>query len=207
MRPSLKYVKQHSGIVAGVDEAGRGPLAGPVVAAAAILNIKKIPKGINDSKQLNHEKREALYLEIIKHAQTGVGIANVSEIDSLNILGATKLAMRRALEALAVQVDVALVDGNQAPGFTCKTVTLVEGDAKCLFIASASIIAKVTRDRIMRELAEQHPGYGWETNMGYGTRAHYHGLAKHGVTPHHRRSFEPIRTLTSQLTLPLTAEG
>lgn len=207
MRPSLKYAKQYEGIVAGVDEAGRGPLAGPVVAAAAILNIKKIPKGIDDSKKLNHEKREALYTLITQQAQTAVGIASVGEIDELNILGATKLAMRRAVEALGVAVDVALVDGNQCPGLSCKTVTLVQGDAKCLFIASASIVAKVTRDRIMRELALEHPGYGWETNAGYGTREHYRGLASHGVTIHHRRSFEPIRTLTSQLTLPLVAEG
>lgn len=201
MRPSLAYAKQYEGIVAGVDEAGRGPLAGPVVAAAAVLNIKKIPRGINDSKQLTAEKRELLYARIIKHAHTAVGIATVAEIDTLNILGATKLAMRRAVAALPVTVDVALVDGNQAPGLTCKTVTLVEGDAKCLFIAAASIIAKVTRDRMMKELAREHPGYGWETNAGYGTRAHYDGLNRLGVTPHHRVSFEPIRVLTQQMTL------
>lgn len=203
MRPTLKYARQYEGVVAGVDEAGRGPLAGPVVAAATILNIKKIPKGINDSKQLDRSKRETLYASITQHAQYGVGIASVVEIDTLNILGATKLAMRRAVEALCVQVDVALVDGNQPPGLSCKTVTLVEGDAKCLFIAAASIIAKVTRDRLMHQLAAEHPGYGWETNAGYGTREHYRALNTLGVTPHHRRSFAPIRMLTDQLTLPL----
>jgi len=201
MRPTLKYVKQHSGIVCGVDEAGRGPLAGPVVAAAAVLNIKKIPKGINDSKQLKYEQREELYLKITQHAQVAVGISTVAEIDEFNILGATKLAMRRAVMALPLRVDVALVDGNQKPGLECHTVTIVEGDTKCLAIAAASIVAKVTRDRIMRELASQHPGYGWETNMGYGTRAHYDGLRTHGVTPHHRTSFEPIRVMTRQLVL------
>lgn len=207
MRPTLKYVQEHNGIVAGVDEAGRGPLAGPVVAAAAILDVKKIPKGINDSKQLSHAKREALYAQIIENTQYAVGIASVAEIDELNILGATKLAMRRAVAGLPLAIDVALVDGNQPPGLSCKTITIVEGDAKCLAIASASIIAKVTRDRIMKELAREHPGYGWETNMGYGTRAHYAGLQQYGITPHHRTSFEPVSSMVRQFALPLLAEG
>ena len=195
MPPTLHYINEHKGIIAGVDEAGRGPLAGPVVAAAVILDLTKIPSGINDSKKLSHAKREAMYAEIMRHAHAGVGMATVEEIDALNILGATKLAMRRAVAALPGAVDVALVDGNQCPGLDCKTITIVKGDAKCLAIASASIIAKVTRDRIMNELARQHPGYGWEKNAGYGTRAHYDGLQRLGITPHHRRSFEPIRSM------------
>jgi ribonuclease HII len=197
MPPNLQYEAQHSGIVVGIDEAGRGPWAGPVVAAAAVLNPAHIPAGINDSKQLSTAKREAVFGYIITHAQTGIGIASVEEIDALNILGATKLAMQRALTALPIKADVALVDGNRAPDLYCKTITLVGGDAKSLSIAAASIIAKVTRDRMMCELARAFPGYGWEKNAGYGTRAHQDGLAKLGVTPHHRTSFAPIRALLS----------
>lgn len=195
MRPTLKYVKQHEGVVAGVDEAGRGPLAGPVVAAAAILNIRKIPKGLNDSKQVTPEQREVLFSYLSQHAYTAVGIASVEEIDTHNIWGATKLAMHRAVASLPLNVDVALVDGNLCPGLACKTVTIVDGDAKCLAIAAASIVAKVTRDRIMRKLALDYPGYGWETNAGYGTKAHQHGLATLGVTPHHRRHFNRVKAI------------
>lgn len=195
MPPTLHYEAQHSGIIAGIDEAGRGPWAGPVVAAAAILDTNNIPRGIDDSKKLSSAKREALFDFIVQNAHTGVGIASVAEIDSLNILGATKLAMRRALEALPVRADVALVDGNRAPELYCKAVTLIGGDAKSLSIAAASIVAKVTRDRMMKELAREFPGYGWEKNAGYGTALHQAGLAQFGVTPHHRRSFAPIKLL------------
>jgi ribonuclease HII len=193
--PDLLLESSYSGLVAGVDEAGRGPWAGPVVAAAAILSSKHLPTGINDSKKLTAGKREALFAEIMANATIGVGHASVEEIDELNILGATKLAMRRAVEALGVTPVIALVDGNRAPALPCPVQTVIGGDAKSLSIAAASIIAKVTRDRIMTELAAKHPGYGWERNSGYGTAQHQKGLAELGVTEHHRKSFKPIRTL------------
>lgn len=178
-----------------MDEAGRGPLAGPVVAAAVIMPRKGVPRGIDDSKKLTRDLREALFERICKRACVGVGLASVEEIDSLNILGATKLAMRRAVEALSSQPDIVLVDGNQPPKLECRAVPVVGGDAISLSIAAASIVAKVTRDRLMAQLAAEHPGYGWERNAGYGTRLHYHGLQTLGITIHHRRSFGPIRAL------------
>lgn len=198
-RAVLKRLPQ--AIVAGVDEAGRGPLAGPVVAAAVILDLKKTPKelrqGLDDSKKLPRERREELYASLLGcgTAVIGVGQADVREIDSLNILNATYKAMGRAVDALGRMVTVALVDGNRAPPMTCDVQTIIEGDGKSLSIAAASIVAKVTRDRIMHDLALVHPGYGWETNVGYGTRAHYEGLSALGVTPHHRRSFAPVRAV------------
>ena len=198
-QPDLSIEATHSGIIAGVDEAGRGPWAGPVVAAAAILDPARLPTGINDSKKLSAAKRDALFDAIQNCARTGVGIASVEEIDALNILGATKLAMCRAVEALGVLPDIALVDGNRAPEkMRCRVQTVIGGDAKSLSIAAASIIAKVTRDRIMEQLAREYPGYGWEKNAGYGTAAHQAGLATFGVTPHHRQSFAPIRALLEQ---------
>ena len=193
--PDFSIELSFSGIIAGVDEAGRGPWAGPVVAAAVILDQKNIPAGINDSKKMTATKREQLYEIIIATYPTGVGMASVDEIDSMNILEATKLAMRRAIEQLSVIPDLALVDGNRAPILPCKVQTVIGGDAKSLSIAAASIIAKVTRDRLMCELAREFPGYGWERNAGYGTSLHQAGLASLGVTPHHRRSFAPIRAL------------
>ncbi len=193
--PDLSIESTYKGIVAGIDEAGRGPWAGPVVAGAVILPKGKLPPGINDSKKLPAAKREELFECIMAIATVGVGIASVEEIDTHNILGATKLAMRRAVEALGVLPVVALVDGNRAPELPCPAHTIVRGDAISLSIAAASIIAKVTRDRIMQQLASEFPGYGWETNAGYGTAAHQKGLAERGVTIHHRRSFAPIRAL------------
>ncbi len=193
--PNLSLEDTHGGIVAGVDEAGRGPWAGPVVAAAAILNPAQLPAGINDSKKLSAGKREALFGKILSCARTGVGIASVEEIDALNILGATMLAMRRALLALPVMPDIALIDGNRAPDMPCRVETVIGGDARSLSIAAASIIAKVTRDRMMAELAREFPHYGWEKNAGYGTAIHQKGLALHGITAHHRKSFAPIRVL------------
>ena len=192
--PSYRYEREAGGIVAGVDEAGRGPLAGPVVAAAVIIYPKRIT-GIDDSKKLTTETRETLFATIMKRAQVGVGIASVEEIDTFNILGATLLTMQRAVAALPTVPDVALIDGNKAPILTCRTQTIISGDALSLSIAAASIIAKVTRDRLMCELASQHPHYGWEKNAGYGTKLHQKALAEYGVTPHHRRSFAPIRAL------------
>jgi len=195
MPPDFSIESTYTGIIAGVDEAGRGPWAGPVVAAAAILDFANIPTGIDDSKKLSAEKRETLFAIITQSCDYGVGIASVEEIDGLNILGATKLAMRRAVEGLKTTPAIALVDGNSSPGLACKTKLVIGGDAKSLSIAAASIIAKVTRDRIMCELACEHPYYGWESNAGYGTKKHQDGLAKFGVTPHHRKSFRPIREL------------
>jgi ribonuclease HII len=194
-KPDFSLELSLSGIVAGVDEAGRGPWAGPVVAAAVILDYKHVPAGINDSKKLSAAKRDKLYDLIMASYQTGVGLATVEEIDAINILEATKLAMRRAIEQLPKVPDIALVDGNRAPSLPCKVQTVIGGDAKSLSIAAASIIAKVTRDRIMQQLATDFPGYGWERNAGYGTSQHQKGLAELGVTPHHRRSFAPIRIL------------
>lgn len=186
-------------IIAGVDEAGRGPLAGPVVAGAVILDLRKTPKalrdGLDDSKKLPRERREELYALLLScgTAVIGVGRAEVHEIDSFNILNATYLAMQRAVEALGHVVTLVLVDGNHAPKLACTVETIVGGDAKSLSIAAASIVAKVTRDRVMNEFALAHPGYGWETNVGYGTREHYDGINRLGVTPLHRRSFAPVR--------------
>lgn len=188
--------------VIGVDEAGRGPLAGPVVAAAVRLDFRRLPSGINDSKKLKPEARARLCEEITAAALCGVGEASVEEIDRINILHASMLAMQRAVEALHAThrctTHVALIDGNRAPALTCKTVTLIGGDARSLSIAAASIVAKVARDRRMAELHEEFPHYGWASNAGYGTAAHQAGLLTHGVTIHHRRSFAPIRLLLEQ---------
>ena len=191
-----RVLKTIAGPVCGVDEAGRGPLAGPVVAAAVILDRKRMPKGLNDSKQLSEEVREELYPQIMEMAvAVGVGEASVGEIDLVNIRQATHLAMARAVRALAVTAEFALVDGNDAPALPCRCDTLVDGDARSLSIAAASIIAKVTRDRMMVKLHEDHPGYNWLSNKGYGTREHFVGLKAHGVTVHHRRSFGPIHAI------------
>jgi ribonuclease HII len=182
--------------ICGVDEAGRGPLAGPVVAAAVILQKGRIPKGLNDSKQLSEDDRESLYPKIMKMAvAVGVGEASVGEIDMVNIRQATHLAMARAVRALSVPPIFALVDGNDPPALPCRCDTLVGGDGRSLSIAAASIVAKVTRDRMMVALDHEFPGYNWRSNKGYGTPDHYHGLKIHGVTVHHRRSFSPIHYL------------
>src|SRR3954470_21010571 len=193
-----RILKVRPGPICGVDEAGRGPLAGPVVAAAVILERGRIPKGLNDSKQLDEETREELFPRIMEMAvAVGVGQASVDEIDLVNIRQATHLAMARAVRALAVAAEFALVDGNDAPALPCKCDTLVQGDGRSVSIAAASIIAKVTRDRLMARLHDEHPGYNWKSNKGYGTPDHYNGLRLHGVTIHHRRSFAPIREILS----------
>src|SRR5882757_4554586 len=174
--------------ICGVDEAGRGPLAGPVVAAAVILEKKRIPKGLNDSKQLTEDNREELYPRIMELAiAVGVGEASVDEIDLVNIRQATHLAMARAVRALGIAASFALVDGNDPPALPCRCDTLVGGDGRSLSIAAASIVAKVTRDRMMVALHDEHPGYNWRSNKGYGTPDHLHGLRACGVTIHHRR--------------------
>ena len=188
-----RLLKTMAGPICGVDEVGRGPLAGPVVAAAVILDRKRIPKGLNDSKQLSEDDREELYPRILEMAvAVGVGQASVDEIDLINIRQATHMAMARAVRALPVAAEFALVDGNDPPPLPCRCDTLVGGDGRSVSIAAASIIAKVTRDRMMVALHDQHPGYNWRSNKGYGTPEHYAGLKTHGVTVHHRRSFAPI---------------
>jgi len=185
--------------VAGVDEVGRGPLAGPVTAAAVILDPARIPQGLGDSKALSSTKRERLFAEIMGSAQVSVAHATVEEIDALNILRASQLAMERAVAGLAIPPAHVLVDGNLIPaGLQGRAEAIVKGDAKSLSIAAASIIAKVTRDRIMVDLAQQHPGYGWEINAGYPTKQHLEALLNLGVTPWHRRSFRPVHNILYQ---------
>lgn len=188
-------------LVAGIDEAGRGPLAGPVVAAAVVLDPARLPADlaarIDDSKALRPALRQELFLRLRGRARIGVGSASVEEIDRLNVLAASLLAMRRAVAELAIPPDLALVDGNRAPDLPCPVRTLVSGDRLSLSIAAASIVAKVTRDRIMAELARRHPGYGWERNAGYGTAEHRAALIRLGVTPEHRRSFLPVSKLVA----------
>jgi ribonuclease HII len=195
--PDFAYeLRHHPGLVAGVDEAGRGPLAGPVVAAAVILRAEDCPDGLNDSKQLSAAKRAVLEGEIKGRALCwGLGVASVEEIDSLNILWATMLAMTRAVEALTLDCAHVLVDGNRCPQWRWASTAVVEGDAKCLSIAAASILAKEARDRMMVEAAAAHPHYGWETNKGYGSAKHLAALREHGPTPLHRRSFAPVAQL------------
>ena len=191
--------REAGGPVCGIDEAGRGPWAGPVVAAAVIFE-GAAPSGLNDSKKLSRSARERLYDEILARGKVGIGLSDCGEIDEINILRATFAAMARALGALPVAPAAALVDGNRAPPLPCPARTLVGGDARSASIAAASIIAKVTRDRLMGELARECPGYGWERNMGYGTAEHRAGLERLGVTRHHRASFAPIRALLANLT-------
>lgn len=191
--PDLKferrYKRLHKGPVAGVDEAGRGPLAGPVVAAAVVLDPRCIPEGINDSKLLTAAKRERLCAELLACAKVGVGIASVEEIDTLNIFWASMLAMSRAVEALGFRPAFVLVDGNRCPDWDHQSHAVVGGDALCLSIAAASIVAKHKRDCMMDALDALHPGYGWRSNKGYSAKVHQEALRTLGPTPHHRRSF------------------
>lgn len=182
--------------VAGVDEVGRGPLCGPVTAAAVILDPARIPKGLNDSKALSPKTRIRLAGEIRDSAVWAVAHASVEEIDTINILQASHLAMCRALDTLIRKADFALIDGNRLPrDLTLPATSVVKGDARSVSIAAASILAKVARDEIMSELANQFPGYGWETNAGYPSAQHLEALQRLGVTPHHRRSFAPVRNI------------
>ena len=185
--------------IAGVDEVGRGPLCGPVTAAAVILNPDDIPEGLNDSKKMSAKKRDALYDEILAKADCCIAHATVQEIDEINILRASHLAMTRAIAGLTKAPDHILIDGNMIPkGLTTSAEAVVKGDGRSLSIAAASIIAKVARDRIMGDLAIDFPGYGWEKNAGYGTKQHLEALRALGVTPHHRRSFKPIHNILYQ---------
>lgn len=182
--------------IAGVDEAGRGPLAGPVVAAAVVLDLASVPEGLNDSKLLTAKKRSALFEMILTCAEVGVGLASVAEIDEFNILRASHLAMNRAIAELDVAPDHVLIDGNLVPRDLILSATaVVKGDSLSLSIAAASIVAKTRRDAIMWDLAQQYPGYGWERNQGYPTKCHKEALRNLGVTPHHRRSFKPVHNM------------
>ncbi|MBV9522700.1 MAG: ribonuclease HII [Alphaproteobacteria bacterium] len=213
--PDLALEQDHGGLVCGIDEVGRGPLAGPVVAAAVVLDLDHMPRalrrGIDDSKALSAEAREDCALQLQHCAVIGLGAASVAEIDTINILRASLKAMARAVRALGILPDAALVDGNIPPPLPCPVRTVIGGDAKSLSIAAASIIAKVTRDKMMRDLARRYPGYGWETNAGYATRGHYEGLQAFGATLHHRRSFAPVRLVLAggslQGELPLLDEA
>lgn len=196
--PTLTFERDAGGRVCGVDEAGYAPLAGPVVAAAVVLPRGPKPRllrGLTDSKLLDARRRERLFESIHAIADVGVGMATVAEIDRLNILRADMLAMRRAVESLPAAPDSALVDGCRAPPLACGVRTLVKGDRRSLSIAAASVVAKVVRDRLMHALAVEWPGYGWRTNVGYGTDEHYLGLLRRGPTEHHRASFAPLTTL------------
>jgi ribonuclease HII len=196
-RPALKRTHERAvdGLVCGVDEAGRGPLAGPVVAAAIILPARMaraLSSAIDDSKRLPPDVRESLSAALLKVATVGIGTASVAEIDEINILRASLLAMHRAVEALAVTPAMALVDGNQKPPLSLPCRMIVGGDGLELSIAAASIIAKVHRDRLMTDLHQAHPHYGWHSNAGYATPSHRAALRRHGPCIHHRRSFAPV---------------
>ena len=201
--PSLYFEDMSRAPVAGVDEVGRGPWAGPVVAAAVILDPGNIPAGLNDSKKLSPERRAELAIEIQNVAiATSIAEASVAEIDQLNILAASMLAMRRAVGGLTTQPNSILVDGNRDPGFETNgqitTRCIVKGDGLSLSIAAASIIAKVFRDELMAKLSQSFPDYGWERNAGYGVPHHRQALSMVGVSPHHRKSFAPIAKILDQ---------
>ena len=199
--PDFNLERAAGGRVAGIDEAGRGPLAGPVIAAAVILDPKTLPDmlrdGIDDSKLLTKSRREELFAVLQSHAHIGIGGASAAEIDRINILAATLRAMGRAVDDLGIVPDLALIDGNRTPELACPATAVVRGDRASLSIAAASIVAKVTRDRIMAGLARRHPGFGWERNAGYGTAEHKQALTRLGVTPHHRKTFAPINKILS----------
>lgn len=185
--------------ICGVDEAGRGPLAGPVVAAAVIFKTPEdAHPAIHDSKRLSAQKRLILCQHIQEHAFTGLGMATVEEIDEINILQASLLAMKRAVEALPTIPQLALIDGNRLPDLPCQAQYVVKGDQKSTSIAAASIIAKVTRDQMMEEFALQYPHYGFEKHAGYGTKIHLQALQHHGPCPIHRKSFTPVRNALQQ---------
>ena len=190
---------QQGALVAGVDEVGRGPLAGPVVAAAVILDPSAVPEGLNDSKKLGKKKR-AVLAEVLSHcAHVSIAEASVAEIDALNILHASMLAMERAVAGLPERPDHVLIDGNKIPkSLNIPATALVKGDNRSVSVAAASIVAKINRDHLMRDLAQQYPGYGWETNVGYPTKRHISALRELGVTPVHRRSFRPVHNILYQ---------
>jgi ribonuclease HII len=191
--------------IVGIDEAGIGPWAGPVVAAAVRLNPNALPKGVADSKTLTASRRVRAFEEILQLADVGIGIADVGRIDRDNVLRASHWAMAEAVRALALRPDLALVDGKHVPQLDCPAEAIIDGDALVLSIAAASIVAKVTRDRLLVELAARHPGYGFEKHKGYGTAEHRAAIARLGLTPAHRRSFRPIQEAEAAITAVATA--
>ena len=197
--PDARFESRFDGPVCGVDEAGRGPLAGPVVACAVILDRSLIPSGLNDSKRLSQSVREHLLNIIRETAIIGIGIAEPEEIDRLNILGATMIAMQRAVGALSVAPVAALIDGNRAPVLNCDVQTIIKGDSKSVSIAAASIVAKETRDAIMRAADRRYPGYGLARHKGYPTAAHRAALIKLGPAPIHRYSFAPVKLASEDI--------
>lgn len=195
----FKLINHGINKVAGVDEVGRGPLAGPVVAAAVILDPNHIPKGLDDSKKLSKKRREELFYSIVEMASYSVGTASVKEIDELNILYASHLAMIRAIKGLSIKPGYILIDGNMVPkDLDIPALPVVKGDNKSVSIAAASIVAKVSRDKMMVDLGQHFTGYGWEKNAGYPTKAHILAIKTLGVTPHHRVSFRPIHNILYQ---------
>jgi ribonuclease HII len=195
-KPNFSFEKKYEGLVCGIDEVGRGSLAGPVVAAAVIIQRDKMPRAIlaeiNDSKKLTAKKREYLFHKIQEFSHVGVAEGCVVEIDAVNILQSSLRAMARAFDRLAIRPMAALIDGNQRPALPCTMQTIIEGDSRSLSIAAASIIAKHYRDSLMARMAEEFPHYGWERNAGYGTAEHLKAIEVHGFSLHHRRSFSPI---------------
>jgi ribonuclease HII len=200
--PDFSLEREAGGIVAGIDEVGRGPWAGPVLAAAVIIDRATLPAAlasiIDDSKKLSKNRRNEIAFALPEFTRIGLGAASTGDIATYNILGATMLAMQRAVAALGVPLDNALVDGNRLPDLPCPARAVVKGDSVSLSIAAASVIAKVTRDRIMQRLGARYPGFGWERNAGYGTTEHRAGLERLGVTNHHRKSYAPIIKMLSQ---------
>lgn len=184
-------------LIAGVDEAGRGPWAGPVYSAAVILDISKIPAEINDSKKMSEKKRDEIYSRIVSEHHYSIGVADVNEIDELNILQASLLSMKRAITNLRLNPDFVLIDGVHRPNLDVDSENIIRGDSKSLSIAAASIIAKVERDRFMKKIDEEYPCYNWKKNKGYGTKEHQNALNIHGISKHHRKSFSPIRKILS----------
>lgn len=202
LRPDFSFERaafaQGAQYVVGVDEVGRGPIAGPVTAAAVRLDPNNIPEGLNDSKAMSERKRNELCAWLLDHAQVSIAHATVAEIDEINILRASHLAMERAIAGL-VGADFALIDGNLLPkGLTIAAQAVVKGDARSQSIAAASIVAKVTRDRLMRGFDAEFPGYDWAKNAGYPTKSHLEALERLGVTPVHRRSFKPVHNILYQ---------
>ena len=193
--PSIEFERKFSYPVAGVDEVGRGTLAGPVVAAAVILDYNNIPEGIKDSKKIAKRKREQICKDILSSSITSIGLATSGEIDKINILKASLLAMKRAIEDLKKKPKIVLIDGSYAPEIAIQSKSIIKGDNKSISIAAASIVAKVYRDNLMREYSKKYPGYLWEKNSGYGTKEHLEAIKNLGVTPIHRISFKPIHNI------------
>ncbi len=197
--PDLSAEQTFNGkVIAGIDEVGRGPLAGPLVVSAVILDYDNIPQGINDSKVLTSRQREFLFHKIIETSKYGIGIVTVDEIDKMKLTLATELAMRRALLDLDILVDIALIDGNISYKLPTRSIPIIGGDKKSLSIAAASIVAKVIRDGMMKELSKDFPGYHWEKNVGYGTKTHIKAIREIGLTIHHRKSFGPISKIINK---------